>query len=431
MLRKIRLTGVMLIIAAIGLPGWGARPASAAPTGQMSGTVMATGLASPRGIAVGDDGNVYVAESGSGGDQVVKVGEGDEATELRLGNTGQIRRIAPDGSKTILASGLPSAGSLEGEAAGPAGIIYENGALWVTTAGTTPGLTPRPNEGSVLRIDPQSGAIQPVANVQSYEMANNPDGFAIDSNLYGLALGQDGKLYVADAGGNTLYRVDPGTGALNVVTVFGGLPVPEPLKQGPFAQGNPERNGAMEIDPVPTGVSIAEDGDIYVGLLSGFPFLEGGTRVLHVTSEGDVHTQASGLTMVTDVEASPDGSVYVSEFGQFDLTSQPPGFKPNSGRVLRVLTNGTKQVVAEGLNATNGLALDASGNLYAVVNSVSATDGQVLRFSNVTNVMVGMPRTGQGFSMEQAVYLSLLLILGGCALVLAPDKFMVRRRDVH
>src|SRR3712207_3669410 len=50
--------------------------ALAAPSGQTGATVVASGLASPRGLDAGDDGNLYVAESGSGGTETFTVGEG-------------------------------------------------------------------------------------------------------------------------------------------------------------------------------------------------------------------------------------------------------------------------------------------------------------------------------------------------------------------
>jgi streptogramin lyase len=320
----------------------------------------------------------------------------------------------------VVAANLPSWLS-QGEAAGPEGVIFENGALWVTTSPLPAALPQRPNQGSVLRIDPQSGAVQTVANLLEYEKASNPAGFIVDSNPYGLALGPDGMLYVADAGANVLYKVNPSGGQPSVVTVFQGLPLPEALRgPGPFAQGNPERGGAFEIDPVPTGVTVGPNGHIYVGLLSGFPFLEGATKVMHVMPDGTASDAATGLTMVVDVEYGPDGMLYVSEFGRFSLTSEPPGFAPNSGRVVRISSDGTQEVVAEGLDAANGLAFDNGGNLYVVTNSTSPTDGQVRFITNVlaaTSGPVGMPRTGAGFTPEYALYLSLLLILGGCAVL--------------
>lgn len=443
MFGKLRSVNRLALVASLIALGLTTVPATAAFAQQAGSQTIASGLVNPRGLTFGSDGTLYVAEAGAGGDQVITAASAPGAegpTEVRLGLTGQVSKITLDGRKSVVARNLPS-WVAQGEASGPSSVVYERGALWVTTGGTRAligavGFTPRPNDGSVLRIDPQSGATQSIANLQEYEGANNPDGFIVDSNPAGLALGRDGMLYVADAGGNALYKVDPSNGQFQVVTVFGGFPLPAELQgPGPFAQGNPTRNGRMEMDPVPTGVTVGPDGKVYVGLLSGFPFPQGAAKVVSVGSNGGVTDAVSGLTMVVDVEFGPDGMLYVSEFGQFSFgPGGPPGFTPNSGRVVRVMPDGTKQTVAGNLNAAYGIAFDGSGNLYVVVNSISLTDGQVLRFSNVAGGaagQVGMPRTGEGFSLDQAVYLSLLLIVGGCTLLLTSHKFTVRRRDLQ
>jgi hypothetical protein len=402
-----------------------------------TGHVVAGGLASPRGLSVGDDGNLYVAEAGSGGDQVVTIpGPDGEPTEARVGLSGQVSRITPGGQKTVVARNLPSAltGDAEAaEAAGPHGAIYANGALWVTTFGALQAPQPPPGTGALLKVNVQDGSMEEVASLQNYEKDNNPDGFLPDSNPYGLALGKDGMIYVADAGGNTLYKVNPASKELSVVSVFAGLPIPEMLRgPGPFAEGNPTRNGAFEIDPVPTGVTIGDDGTIYVGMLSGFPFLPGGTKVVSVSSDGKMADAAGGLTMVVDVEYGPDGMLYASEFGQFSLgEGGPPGFIPNSGRIMRIMPDGTSEAIAQGLSFPNGIAIMEDGTLYAAVNSLSTDDGQVMMLGNVnelTGMPVGMPTSGQGFTLDRAIYVSLLMVLGGCAILLTSRRLALRKR---
>ncbi|MDP9359729.1 MAG: ScyD/ScyE family protein [Chloroflexota bacterium] len=335
-------------------PAGGPAATPALPPGA---TVAATGLANPRGVAVADDGGVYVAEAGLGGSDPFESPAFGPSTR---GTSGQVSRIAPDGTKAAVATGLPSFALGGFEVVGPAGLVTAQGALWLATSHFVPGVGPRPNEAAVLRVDPASGAVTTVGDLGAAEQEANPDGFIIESDPYGLVMGADGNLYVAEAGANALYRVDPASGQLSRVTVFAGLLGTEP---------NPARNNLSESDPVPTGIAAAPDGSLYVGFLSGFPFLPGTAKVVRVAPDGTTTDAVTGVTAVADVELGPDGLLYVVEFGTFDATTQPPGWAADSGRVLRILADGTQEVVAQGLNKPNGMAFDTVGNLYLGVNS--------------------------------------------------------------
>ena len=130
----------------------------------------------------------------------------------RAGLSGQVSKIAPGGAKSVVARDLPSYFQPAEGSSGPSGIALAGGALWVAVGGAGPGtsrVTPLPNENAVVRIDLGTGAVRRVADIGANERTNNPDPNAIDSNLYGMAFGADGRLYVADAGGNALYRRRP------------------------------------------------------------------------------------------------------------------------------------------------------------------------------------------------------------------------------
>ena len=92
-----------------------------------------------------------------------------------------------------------------------------------------------------------------------------------------LAAGPDGKLWVADAGANTVMRVDPVSGVVELITTFPAIP-------GVFP--NPNRGGEMLTDPVPTGIAFDDEGNAYVSLLSGAPFVPGSASVVKVTPAG-------------------------------------------------------------------------------------------------------------------------------------------------
>ena len=286
-------------------------------------------------------------------------------------------RISPDGTKTTVVDGLPSFSLGGNDAAfvfGPQGMVSAGGALWLSSAA----------EVAIVRIDPKTGKTTKVSDLYAFEEANNPGGYEIDAGGYGLAFGEDGSLYVADGGANDLLRVDPDTGRVSLVVAFAGVPGPEP---------NPARGGKRERDPVPTGVALGPDGNFYVALLTGFPMVPGTSSVQRVTPDGATSEVVGGLTAATGVAFGPDGLLYVTEFGAFE--KEEPADK---GRILRVLADGTTQVVADGLPSPNFPTFDARGNLYVAVDSSSApndgTPGKVMRFDGVAPP--GMPNAGTG-----------------------------------
>jgi hypothetical protein len=172
-------------------------------------TVLADGLINPRYVAVAADGTVYVTEAGTGGEETVgESGPGEEGGgPLTRGTTGQVTAVSPDGTQSVVASGLPSysAGS------GPGGIVLGEGVLWITIGGAAviSNIEPLENENSILQIDVATGEVTQIAELGTFEVENNPDGTDLNPNLYGMDIGADGQLYVADAGGNTVFRVDP------------------------------------------------------------------------------------------------------------------------------------------------------------------------------------------------------------------------------
>ena len=410
---------------------------------QAACTPIATGLIAPRYLAVADDGTVYVTEAGAGGTEAVPTppGEGPGGPPGTRGMTGQVTKIAPGGAKSVVARNLPSYFQPAEGATGPGGIALAGGSLLVAVGGAgpaTPRLTPLPNENAVVRIDPQTGAVVKVADIGAYERASDPEPYAVDSNLYGAALGADGMLYVADAGGNALYRVDPRSGALAVVAVLPGLPLtradlPPGFLPPDAPLANPNRGGTATLDPVPTGVAVGPDGAVYVANLSGFPFVAGKAKVLRVAPGGALSDAATGLTMAVGVAFGPDGLLYASQISTgFQLTGPdtPPTIAP--GAVVRLRPNGAKEVVADNLSASNGIAFDKAGNLYIVANSAFGppNQGEVLRCTGVaTPTMPGLPNTGEGGASQSPV--NLLALFGAAAALGGGLLLVVRRRAVR
>ena len=92
-------------------------------------------------------------------------------------------------------------------------------------------------------------------------------------------------LVVADAGGNDILSVTHGAISLVALLPFGTAPAPA-MPGAPA----PPPGATIPVDPVPTSVVRAPDGTLYVGQLTGFPFVPapaacgGSRRVLHPRS---------------------------------------------------------------------------------------------------------------------------------------------------
>lgn len=360
-------------------------------------SVVAQGLINPRYVAVGDDGTIYVSEAGEGGEEAIVMpaemmeGEGgtpaadaagDSATPMAeeageesgmmtgstRGMTGRVTAIAPDGTQSVLVDGLPSYRIGGPEVSGTAGIaVAADGSVIVAVGGAgplTPAVDALENENSVLSIDPATGEVTLLADIGAYERANNPDPYNIDSNLYGVAVGDDGTIYVNDAGGNTTYRIAAGGGEPEVLAVHPGIELPEGMEGPPG--GNPGRGGEMALDPVPTDIVTTADGGVLVGLLSGGPFPAGAAKIVSVSADGTITDVAGGLTMVVAVAAGPDGQLYATQFSMNMLAEMP-----EPGNVVRVSVDGAHEVVIDGLMLPNGIAFDADGNLLVTMLSTS------------------------------------------------------------
>jgi sugar lactone lactonase YvrE len=347
------------------------------------GTIVATGFNGPQGITIDADGNLWVIDSGVGGDEEIPFvsEETGEPTTTKMGPSARIVMVSPDGEQTDVAT-LPSIMASETEALGGARLTGMDGTLYATVGGWVGGAGDPPDlAGVVARVE--GGDVAEVADMWAYEAANNPDGLTLEAHPYGITAGPEGWLWIANAGANTLDRVNPDTGEIQNVAVFDGL-------TSPIA--NPARNNAMEADPVPTAVVFDDMGDALVSLLSGAPFVPGSAKMLRVTPDGQVSDFATGLTMLTDLQRGPDGELYAVEFGMF--TEQGP--VPNAGSVVRIHEGDASEVLVSGLPFPTSLVFDADGNAYVTINGVGAPgSGAVVRFDALTG-MEGEPvTTGQ------------------------------------
>lgn len=309
---------------------------------------VASGLVNPRHITYDSNGTLYIAEAGSAGEET---GQGSFG-EVKYGLTSQISAVSPDGEQTVLISDLVSMAGF-GNVNGATAVHVTDDAYWVVL-GEGPSDAP---EGSlvsaVVQINRESMEMGEVIDVKEFEEAENPDGSdEAVSNPVDIAVAEDGTLYIVDASGNMVLTW----------TAEDGLAL--------FAVWPPDETGETP-SAVPTAVDIGPDGDVYVGFLSGFPFLTGEARIERWSAAGELKETYEGLTLVTDVEVTDDGSIYAVEMaGGFT----DDGYIPDSGRVVSVSADGI-EAVAEGLSFPYGLAQTPDGGWVVTVNSAFSEPG--------------------------------------------------------
>jgi sugar lactone lactonase YvrE len=341
----------------------------------VSTSVVASNLDNPRGLNFSADGSLYVAEAGKGGDGpcVDDPAEQDPEVVRCYGETGAITRIdLKKGTQVRLVNGLPSLAIDGGGATGPHDISFQGNRGFVTIGwGGSPA-----NRAALGSLGTQFGRVAVLlpngrisldpADVAQFELDEDPNGDAPDSNPYGI-LALPGRQVVTDAGGNTLIELRA-NGSIHTLATFADriVPLPFPPFQGP-------------MDAVPTTVAEGPDGYLYVGQLTGFPFPLGGANVYriapHNVPEVSPDVFATRFTNIIDIAFDASGSLYVLEIARNSLLSGP------IGRLVRVDPDGSQVEIEtdQPLFAPGGLAIGKDGDIYVTVGSVAPEIGQVLR----------------------------------------------------
>lgn len=312
-----RLTGIVVTIMAIVTSlAW-----VATATAQCPGSTFTGGLQLPSKIIQGSKGNLIVAESGT-----------------FAPNSGRVSIVDAHGARRTLVDGLPSGLNELGDISGTSGLYLQGRTLYIvngegdaTLAGPIPGTevpNPAPSSpilSSVMALHfsdevekTTSGFTLSLADHQALKNGdklkmNNGKGDKITleliadfadytaeslpffppnvrhSNPYGITkIGE--RLFVSDGGQNAVFAVDVHAGSIATLATFPSIANPLfPGFGGPFIEAVPD--------------SIREfDGQLYVTLLRGFPFLSGNATVMKVNpSTGATTPLINGLTSAIDV----------------------------------------------------------------------------------------------------------------------------------
>jgi hypothetical protein len=330
---------------------------------KVSVSVFATGLNNPRGLKMGPDGNLYVAEGGKGG-TTSTIGQCPQVPAPVGPYTGSltgsgISIISPAGVRSVAIDNLPSSTSnpaAGGDVVGVGDVAFIGNVLYalVTGGGCSHGVPSKPN--GLYRI-PAIGQSALVANLSTWIAANpvkspNPGDFEPDGDWYSM-INVEGNFYAVEANHGQVVKITP-AGVITRLIDF----------------------SATLGHIVPTVIAYHE-GNFYVGNLNPFPIVTGSSNVYKINAGGDLTIAASGFSTILGITFDNKGRLVVLEntTGQMFPT-------PGAGRIVRVKTSGEKEIIATGLSLPTGITYGADGSFYVSnwgFGPTSIGGGQVLK----------------------------------------------------
>jgi mono/diheme cytochrome c family protein/sugar lactone lactonase YvrE len=313
----------------------------------LPGEIAMSGLGSPRGLAFDEDGTLFVADAGAGGEQELTFLIGDTEITKSVGLTGRVVSLTADGTKSDAIIGLPSYSGSAGRYDGLYRVIPNGDSLWLIFNGNGKRTFGAYWTNSIVEIDATTLATRGIINLDSFEQANDPDGNGFDTNVGDIAWTPDDEMIIVDIAGNSLLSWTEADG-LQVIT-------------------------AWSDNSVPTSVEIADNGDIYVGFLG--QGMAADVAKIERWSNSELVETFEGLTAVTDILLDGD-RLYAVEFVTYD------GDEAGAGRIVQVSSEGITQVVG-GIIAPFAIAKGNDGALYvtySTVTFVQGLSGGVLKF---------------------------------------------------
>ncbi len=320
-------------------------------------SLYAGGLENPRGLTWDSDGAMYVALAGTGGSVAFSSATSDEATPVPdfAGKTASVVRIVVRddvvtlGCPVVVASGLPSTRGMSGADQGPAAVAFLEGTLYILQDGGDSAMLFPDFPNGIYSVAPD-GSLNLVADTRDW-IKNNP----VSHPAYDQ--GPEGETFAMIAGDSFLWVLESNSGQLLKVTPDGTITRVADLSDG---------------HPVPTGLTWAPDGGVYISFLTPAPYTDGTSKVIHVDPVGNVTDVWTGLTMVTGLAVSPAGDLYALEMSTGN-SKDAPYVQPHSGRIVKQTGPGTLTEVVTGLDYPIGMATGPDGALYVSTPAFGAT----------------------------------------------------------
>jgi hypothetical protein len=252
-------------------------------------TVFATGLQFPRNFTFGPNGDLYVAEAGSGGSTSTTAEQCAQVIPpigpYTNGLTGRISRIDRHGNRTTVADGFPSGQNAVGDGLGVQDVAFVGDQLYALVAGGGCSHGSADVPACIVKIG-SHGSWTMSADLSAYQAANHvaqpeAEDFEPDGSWYSM-IESRGSLIAVEPNHGEIVHVNPWTGSVTRIADI----------------------SASQGHIVPTVVA-ARRGALYVSNLGVFPITVGAEKILRVSQSGNVTVVAEGFTRVLGLDFRP------------------------------------------------------------------------------------------------------------------------------
>lgn len=377
-------------------------------------------LNGPTGVALDSSGNVYIADSENNVIRRVSAITGDISTfagSAGQGNTGDGGpatsatlfgpvSIAFDGSgdlfiadsqNRVVREVSATSGNIS-TAAGNGNAFYNGDGQPATSASIfLPAGLASDSSGNlyiadmnnhlIRKVTAATGYISTIAGVPGHHGYNGDGGAATSAwlnNPQAVVLDSSGNLYIADSNNNRIREVAASNGHISTITGNGTA--------GYSGDGGPATSGEIQY---PEGVALDSSGNVFIsdtfndrirlvsastGDLSTFG---GGTSGF--SGDGGLATQAE-LNFPTAIALDSSGNFYIGDSNNYRVRK----VTVSTGDIATVAGNGTSSYGGDGglatsaaLTSADGLAIDASGNIYIAdtlnsrIRMVASSNGRI------------------------------------------------------